>query len=41
MRLPRDSDHIALVFRAGGERWRPWERVRLEWILEKDQERAA
>jgi hypothetical protein len=33
-------DHIALVFRSAGERWRPWERVRLEWIL-KDRERVA
>jgi hypothetical protein len=30
-----DLDHIALVFRPGGERWRPWERERLRWILEE------
>ncbi len=36
-----DADHGALVFRpASDERWRAWERVRLEWILE-DRERAA
>ena len=35
-----DYDHIALVFRSGGERWQAWERVRLEWILE-DRERVA
>jgi hypothetical protein len=35
-----DTDHIALVFRAGGERWQAWERARLEWIL-KDAEAAA
>lgn len=29
-----DLDHIALAFRPAGERWRPWERVRLQWILE-------
>jgi hypothetical protein len=28
-----DADHIALVFRSGGERWGVWERVRLGWIL--------
>jgi hypothetical protein len=34
-----DNDHVALVFRpAPDERWRAWERVRLEWILE---DRAA
>ena len=28
-------DHIALVFRpADDERWRDWERVRLEWLQE-------
>ena len=27
-------DHIALVFRpAPDERWRPWERARLEWLF--------
>jgi hypothetical protein len=36
-----DTDHIALVFRTGGERWRTWERVRLEWILSSDEEQAA
>lgn len=31
-----DNDHVALVFRpAPDERWRPWERVRLRWILEE------
>jgi hypothetical protein len=35
-----DYDHIALVFRSAGERWRAWERVRLEWIL-KDRARVA
>jgi hypothetical protein len=37
---PLDYDHVALVFRSSGERWRAWERVRLEWIL-KDRERVA
>ncbi len=28
-----DSTHVVLVFRpAPDERWRAWERVRLEWI---------
>jgi hypothetical protein len=37
-----DLDHIALVFRpAPDERWRPWELVRLSWILEDLEERAA
>jgi hypothetical protein len=37
-----DCDHIALVFRSAGERWRPWELVRLSWILGEDlEERAA
>ena len=38
-----DLDHIALVFRpAPDERWRPWELVRLSWILGEDlEERAA
>jgi len=36
-----DIDHVALVFRpAPDERWRPWERARLEWIL-ADRERVA
>jgi hypothetical protein len=31
-----DSYHIALVFRpAPDERWRAWERVRLEWLQEQ------
>jgi hypothetical protein len=28
-----DLDHVVLVFRSGGERWRAWERVRAQWIL--------
>jgi hypothetical protein len=37
-----DEDHIAVVFRSGDERWRPWELVRLSWILNDDlEERAA
>jgi len=32
---PLDSDHIAVVFRSGGERWRDWEELRLDWILEE------
>ena len=36
-----DYDHIALVFRPAPDcRWRPWESVRLEWIL-KDRDRVA
>jgi hypothetical protein len=37
-----DTDHVALVFRpAPDERWRAWERVRLQWILEdRGRERA-
>jgi hypothetical protein len=35
-----DYDNVALVFRSAGERWRAWERVRLEWIL-KDRVRVA
>jgi hypothetical protein len=36
-----DNDHVVLVFRpAPDERWRPWEEVRLGWILE-DRVRAA
>jgi hypothetical protein len=31
-----DTDHIALVFRTGGERWRRWESVRLRRILDQD-----
>ncbi len=32
-----DSDHVALAFRpAPDERWRAWEAVRLEWILEDE-----
>jgi hypothetical protein len=35
-------DHIALVFRpAPDERWRPWELVRLSWILDEDLEARA
>ena len=37
-----DIDHIALVFRPapdGG--WRPWELVRLSWILDEDLEGRA
>jgi hypothetical protein len=31
-----DGEHVALCFRPAPEqRWRPWERVRLEWILEE------
>jgi hypothetical protein len=37
---PLDYDNVALVFRSAGERWRAWERVRLEWIL-KDGVRVA
>ena len=36
-----DHYRIALLFRSAGERWRPWERVRLGWILEELQESAA
>jgi hypothetical protein len=37
-----DYDHIALVFRpAPDQRWRPWESVRLGWILEQFQESEA
>jgi hypothetical protein len=37
-----DLDHIALVFRpAPDERWRPWELVRLSWILGEDLEARA
>jgi len=35
---PLDNDHIALVFRPAPDcRWRPWESVRLKWILEQLQ----
>jgi hypothetical protein len=34
-------DHIALVFRSAGERWRPWELVRLSRILDEDLEARA
>ena len=36
-------DHVALVFRpAPDERWRAWEGVRLQWILDQDlEDRAA
>jgi hypothetical protein len=36
-----DYDHIALVFRSAGERWRPWELVRLSRILDEDLELEA
>jgi hypothetical protein len=36
------TDHIAVVFRpAPGQRWRPWELVRLSWILDEDLEGRA
>jgi hypothetical protein len=38
---PLDYDHIALVFRSAGERWRAWELVRLSWILDEDLEARA
>lgn len=28
-----DEDHVVIVFRPGGERWRPWESRRLQMIL--------
>jgi hypothetical protein len=32
-----DYDHVALCFRPHpDERWRPWELVRLSWILGED-----
>jgi hypothetical protein len=35
-------DHVALVFRpAPDEGWRPWELVRLSWILDEDLEGRA
>jgi hypothetical protein len=36
-----DYDHIALVFRCAGERWRPWELVRLSFLVEDLEARAA
>jgi hypothetical protein len=37
-----DYDRVLLVFRpAPDQRWRPWERVRLECILEQLQESEA
>jgi hypothetical protein len=37
-----DLDCVALVFRpAPDERWRPWELVRLSWILNEDLEGRA
>ena len=39
---PLDLDRVALVFRpAPDERWRPWELVRLSWILGEDLEGRA
>jgi hypothetical protein len=36
------EDHLAIVFRPGGERWRLWEAHRKRWILGRDPEvRAA
>jgi hypothetical protein len=35
---PLSYDHIALVFRSAGERWRPFELPRLSWILDEDLE---
>ena len=32
------ADRVALVFRPGGERWHPWEGVRLRWILGQNGE---
>jgi hypothetical protein len=30
-----DNDHVLLVFRPADEpRWRPWEEVRKDWIME-------
>jgi hypothetical protein len=34
-------DHVALVFRSGGERWQAWELVRLSWIFSEDLEARA
>lgn len=37
-----DNDHAVLVFRsAPDERWRPWERARLRWILGRRREGEA
>ena len=37
-----DYDHILLMFRPAPDcRWRPWESVRLGWILEQLQESEA
>jgi DMSO/TMAO reductase YedYZ molybdopterin-dependent catalytic subunit len=36
-----DADHIALVFRSGGDRWQRWESVRLRRILDQRQESEA
>jgi len=38
---PLGLDHVALVFRSGGERWRAWEQVRLELIVCPDLEGRA
>jgi hypothetical protein len=36
------DDRVLLVFRpAPDERWRPWELVRLSWILDEDLEGRA
>jgi hypothetical protein len=32
------ADHVALVFRSGGERWRPWGGVRPRSILGRRRE---
>jgi hypothetical protein len=33
---PLDNDHVVLVFRPSPDpRWRPWEKVRRAWILER------
>jgi hypothetical protein len=36
-----DVDHVALVFRTGGERWRAWEAARLERILEGSAQKVS
>jgi hypothetical protein len=33
-----DDDHVLIVFIPGGDRWRPWELVRLSWILNEGLE---
>ncbi len=38
---PLDANHVALVFRSGGERWRPWEGACLRWILGQNGESGA